>query len=104
MDAMAFCLALALIPPTPPRPDLPDWHMLAGAISFHEDLRLIPLERWYWDAALRVWRGQPEAFLAETPQGMACEHYQDIFPETEETASPFPSVVAIDGPQDAPRR
>jgi len=104
MDAMAFCLALALTPLTPPRPDLSGWHMLAGPVSYHEDSRRVPPERWYWDATLRIWRGHPEAFLAETPQRMACDHYHYVSPAAEETPGPRPGILAIDGTPDAPRR
>ena len=104
MDAMAFCLALALAPLVPPRPDVSGWHMLAGPVAFQEDLRRVSPERWYWDAALRIWRGHPEAFLAETPQRMACDHYHCVSTATEEPASPAPGIMAIDGPPDASRR
>jgi hypothetical protein len=54
MDAMAFCLAVALAPLVPPRPDGSGWHMLAGPVSYHPDLQPVPPERWFWDAALRI--------------------------------------------------
>jgi len=56
MDAMAFCLALAIGPLVPPRPSVSGWHMLAGPVFYHGDLHRVPPERWYWDAALRIWR------------------------------------------------
>ena len=103
MDAMAFCLALAIGPLVPPRPSVSGWHMLAGPVFYHGDLHRVPPERWYWDAALRIWRQQPEAFQAETPQQMACDSYQYVSTSGEETASPHPGIAAIDGPPDAPR-
>jgi hypothetical protein len=104
MDAMALCLALAVAPLVPPRPDLSGWHVLAGPVLHDEDLQPVAPERWYWDAALRVWRLHPGAFLAETPQQMACEQYQYASATGEQTASPPADIVAIDGPPDAPRR
>ncbi len=103
MDAMAFCLALGLASLTPPRPDVSGWHMLAGPVSFHEDPRRVPPERWYWDTALRIWRLNPEAIQAETPQQMACDHYQYVSPAAEEAASPAAGIEAIEGPSGAPR-
>jgi hypothetical protein len=104
LDVMAFCLAPALAPLVPPRPGVSGWHMLAGPVAFHEDSRRVPPERWYWDAALRIWRGHPEAFLAETPQRMACDHYHYVSPVADGTASPAPGIMAIDGRPDASRR
>jgi hypothetical protein len=104
MYAMVFCLALALAPVLPPRPDVSGWHMLAGPASYHEDLRPVPPERWFWDAGLRVWRLDPGAFLAETPQQMACDQYEYAAAAGEPTVSPPPDAVAIDGPPDAPGR
>ena len=104
MDAMTFCLALAVAPLAPPRPDVSGWHMLASPASYDEDWRRVPQERWYWDAALRIWRLHPGAFLSETPQQMACDSYQYVSPAGEETASPPAGLVTLDGPPDAPRR
>ena len=104
MDAMALCLALALALLLPPDPAVSGWHMLTGPVSHVADLRRVPPERWYWDAAPRVWRLHPGAFLAETPQQMACEQYQYASATGEQTASPPADIVAIDGPPDAPRR
>ena len=87
MDAMAFCLALALSPLVPRRPDGSGWHMLAGPVSYHEYLQPVPPERWFWDAALRIWRLHPGALLAETPQQMACDLYQYVSPAGEEPSS-----------------
>ena len=103
MDAMALCLALAIAPLVQPRPGVSGWHMLASPASYDEDWRRVPPERWYWDAALRIWRLHPGAFQAETPLQMACDHYQYVSPAAEETASPRPDIVAIDGPSGAPR-
>ncbi len=104
MDAMALCLALAIAPLVPPRPDASGWHMLAGPVAHHEDLRRIAPERWFWDAALRRWRLHPEAFLADTPQQMACDHYQYVAPVVEETGGTPADALDIDGPPNAPRR
>ena len=103
MDAMALCLALGLAPLVPPHPDASGWHMLAGPASYDADWRSVPPERWYWDAALRVWRLQPGAFLAETPQQMACDQYRYAAGARDETVGPAADVVAIDGSPDAPR-
>ena len=103
MDAMALCLALAIAPVVPPRPGVSGWHMLAGPVFHHRDLQRIPPERWYWDAALRIWRLHPGAFQADTPQQMACDHYQYVSPAAEETASPAAGIEAIEGPSGAPR-
>ena len=103
MDAMAFCLALAIAPLAPSRPDVSGWHMLASPASYEEDWQRVPAERWYWDAALRIWRLHPGAFQAETPQQMACDHYQYVSPAAEEAASPAAGIEAIDGPSGAPR-
>ena len=104
MDAMALCLALAIAPLVPPHPGVPGWHMLAGPVFYHEDLHRVLPERWYWDAALRIWRQHPEAFQAETPQQMACDSYQYVSPAGEETASHPAGLVSLDGPPDALRR
>jgi hypothetical protein len=104
MDAMAFCLAFGLAPLMPTRPDGSGWHMLAGPVSYHQDLQPVPPERWFWDAALRVWRLHPGAFLAETPQQMACDQYQYVSPAGEEPASPPVDILAIDGPPEPIRR
>ena len=104
MDAIALCLALATAPLVPPRPDASGWQLLAGPVLHDGDLRPVAPERHYWDAALRVWRRRPGAFLAETPQQMACDHYQYVSPAGEEAADPPADIVAIDGPPDAPRR
>ena len=104
MDAMAFCLALAIGPLVPPRPSVSGWHMLAGPVFYHGDLHRVLPERWYWDAALRICRGHPEAFLAETPQRMACDHYHYVSPVADGTASPAPGIMALDGWPDASRR
>ena len=104
MAAMAFCLSLALAPLVPPRPDGSGWHLLAGPASCHEYLQPVPPERWFWDAALRVWRLHPGAFLADTPQQLACDHYEYVAPAGEEGADRPASVVDIDGPPGAPPR
>ena len=103
MDAMPFCLALALAPIVPTQPGVSGWHALAGPPAYDAELRPAPPERCYWDAALRIWRHHPEAVLAESPQQMACDSYQYVSPAGEETASPHPGIAAIDGPPDAPR-
>ena len=103
MDAMAFCLALALAPLVPPRPDGSGWHLLAGPASYHEYLQPVPPERWFWDAALRIWRLHPSALLAETPQQMACDQYRYVSPAGEEPANPSVDIPAIDGPPNPPR-
>jgi hypothetical protein len=87
MDAMTLCLMLALTPLVPPHPNVSGWHMLAGPVTYHENLRRVPPERWYWDAVLRIWRAHPDAFLAETPEQMACDQYQYAAAVGEQTAS-----------------
>ena len=103
MDATALCLALAIAPLVQPRPGVSGWHMLAGPVFHHRDLQRIPPAWWYWDAALRIWRLHPGAFLAETSQQMACDHYQYVSPAAEEAVSPAAGIEATEGPSGAPR-
>ena len=104
MDAMALCFALAIAPLVPPRPDASGWHLLAGPVLHNEDLQPVASERWFWDAALRVWRLHPGAFLADTPQQMACEQYRYASAAGEAAASPPAGVVEVEGPPGAPPR
>jgi hypothetical protein len=104
LDAMALCLALAIAPLVPPRPDGSGWHLLAGPVVYDGDLRPVPPEWWYWDSALRVWRLHPGAFLADTPQQMACDHYAYVSPAGEEAADPPADIVDVDGLPGAPPR
>jgi hypothetical protein len=73
MDAMTLCLALALAPLLPPDGDASGWHLLHGPETFDEGFLRVPPDRWWWDARLQVWRGDPVASEAETPEQMACE-------------------------------
>jgi hypothetical protein len=101
LNAMALCLALAIAPLVPPRPDASGWHMLAGPVVHDGDLRPVAPEKWFWDAALRVWRLRPDAFLADTPQQMACDEYRYVSP-AEEAANGPAVIVDIGGPPGAP--
>jgi hypothetical protein len=71
-DAMALCLLMAIAPLLPPDPAASGWHLLASPGAFGEDLAPAPPERRFWDARLGIWRDHPDAFVAETPEAMAC--------------------------------
>jgi hypothetical protein len=104
MDAIALCLALATAPLVPPRPDASGWHLLAGPVLYDGDLRPVAPERHYWDAALRVWRRRPGAFLAETPQQMACEQHRYLSSGAEETGGAPAGTPVVEGAPGTPQR
>jgi hypothetical protein len=78
LDMMSICL-MAIIPMVPAQPSVSGWHVLHGRPAVTEDdvywpLRH-PVETWFWDAGVSVWRRAPDAFNAETPQQMACDEF-----------------------------
>jgi hypothetical protein len=47
------------------------------------------IERWFWDAELRIWRQKPETIEAETPFDLGCLGY--VYLAEEQGDPPFQS-------------
>jgi hypothetical protein len=54
-------------PVRPLRAELSGWYGLLASNFI--------MEQWYWDARVLAWRGDPDAFVAETPGELSCQGY-----------------------------
>lgn len=84
MIEAALCAALLLASLLPPDTSRSGWHVIAPPAPLSEappSPSDATRQLWWWDAEVRVWRGHPASFIAETPQQMACDNYAYVSPD-----------------------